>query len=84
MSIYGKSDPMPEHIIQNNLFEHTLRKRIKVNIPNLGYQNQLIDNKKSHVSRDHVIVADTAKLCLILTLIQQRKHLILLTMYLKN
>ena len=63
---------------------HTLRKRIKANIPNLGYQNQLIDNKISHVSRDHVIVADTAKLCLILTLIQQRKRLILLTMYLQN
>ena len=63
---------------------HTLRKRTKVNIRNLGYPNQLIDNKISHVSRDHVIVADTAKLCLILTLIQQRKHLILLTMHLQN
>ena len=63
---------------------HTLRKRIKVNIPNLGCPNQFIDNKISHVSRDHFIVADTAKLCLILTLIQQRKRLILLTMYLQN
>ena len=56
MSFYGKSDPMPEHIIQNNLFDAYFTQRIKVNIPNLGCPNQFIDNKISHVSRDHFIV----------------------------
>ena len=51
--------------------------KAKVNRPNIAYPNQHIDNEIPHGSRDQVIVPDTSKLRLTLTLNQQTKHVVL-------
>ena len=51
--------------------------KAKVNRPNIAYPNQHIDIEILHGSRDQVIVPDTSKLRLTLTLNQQTKHVVL-------
>ena len=40
----------------------------------MAYPNQNIGNEVAHGSRDHAIVSDTVKICLILTLSQKTKE----------
>ena len=61
MSIYGELDPMVEHRTQFS-FKGKREHIIKVNIPDIAYQNQHIDIEIPHDSRDHVIVPDTVKI----------------------
>ena len=49
----------------------------KVNMLNIVHQSQHIDIEIPHRSRDHVIIPDTIKLRLTLTLNQQTKHVVL-------
>ena len=61
MSVYGELDHIAEHRTQfafKGKTEHIAR----VNMPNIAYPNQHIDNKILHGSRDHVIVPDTLKI----------------------
>ena len=51
--------------------------KAKANRPNIAYPNQHIDIEILHGSRDQVIVPDTSKLRLTLTLNQQTKHVVL-------
>ena len=49
----------------------------KVNMPNIAYPNQHIDNEIPHGSRDHELYQILSKLRLTLTLNQQTKHVVL-------
>ena len=61
MSVYGELNPMLEHRVQF-AFKGKTERTAKVNIPNIAYPNQHIDNEVLHGSRDHVIVPDTVKI----------------------
>ena len=61
MSVYGELDPMTENRI-SNAFDGKREHIVKVNIPNMAYPGQHIDNEILHGSRDHVIVPDTVKI----------------------
>ena len=61
MTIYRELDPMVEHRTQFS-FKGKREHRSKVNIPNIAYPIQNIDNDIPHGSRDHVIVPDTVKI----------------------
>ena len=61
MSVYRELDHIAEHRTQfafKGKTEHIAR----VNMPNIAYPNQHIDNEILHGSRDHVIVPDTLKI----------------------
>ena len=61
MSVYGELDHIAEHRTQfafKGKREHIAR----LNMPNIAYPNQHIDNEILHGSRDHVIVPDTLKI----------------------
>ena len=61
MTVYGELDPMAEHrtqfVLKGNR-EHIA----KVNMPNIAYMGQHIDNEIPHGSKDYVIVPDTVKI----------------------
>ena len=76
MSIYRELDPMPEHRTQFG-FKGKREILAKVSMPNMAYLNWHIDIEISHGSGD-VIVPNTINLCLILTLNQQTRHVVLL------
>ena len=75
MSIYGELDPMPEHRTQF-AFKDKREHIAKVNIPNIAYPNEHIDTEIQRGSRNHVIVPDTAKITLILTLSPPTKYVV--------
>ena len=61
MSVYGELDPMTENRI-SNAFDGKREHLVKINISNMAYPGQHIDNEIPHGSRDHVILPDTAKI----------------------
>ena len=61
MGVYRELDPMIEHSTQF-AFKGKREHIAKVNIPNIAYPNQHIDNQIPHGSRDHVIVPNTVKI----------------------
>ena len=69
MSVYRELDPIVEHMTQF-AFKGKREHIAKVNMPNIAYPSQHIDIQILHGSRDHVIVPDTSKLGLTLTLDQ--------------
>ena len=58
MSVYAELDPMAEHRTQFS-FKGKRENTAKVNMPNIAYPNQHIDNEILHGWRDHVIIPDT-------------------------
>ena len=46
-------------------------------MPNIAYPSQHTDIEIPHGSRDHVIIPDTVKITLTLTLHQQARHVVL-------
>ena len=78
MSIGRELDPIPEHRIRF-AFKHKREHIAKLNMPNCEHPNQHIDLETPHCSRYHAIMPDILKLRLILTLIQQTKDVVLLT-----
>ena len=76
MSVYGELDPMVEHRTQF-AFKGKIEHLAMVSMPTIAYPSQYIDNEIPHGSRDHVIVPDTVKITLTLTLNQQTKHVVL-------
>ena len=74
MSVYGELDSMAEHITQF-AFKDKREHVAKVNMPNIAYAKQYINTEIPHGSRDHVQIP--SKLCLILTLNQQTRHVVL-------
>ena len=61
MSIYDELNPEPEHRTQS-AFKGKREHIVKVNIPNIGYQNQHIDVEIPAESRDQIIVPDILKI----------------------
>ena len=61
MSVYGELDPMVEHMTQFD-FKGKREHIVKVNMPNIAYANQHIDNEILHGSKDHVIIPNTVKI----------------------
>ena len=76
MSVYGELDPMAEHRTQF-AFKGKREHIAKVNVLNIAYPDQHIDIEIPHGSRDHVIVPDTVRITLTLTLNQQTRHVVL-------
>ena len=61
MSIYDELNPEPEHRTQF-AFKGKREHIVKVNIPNIGYPNQHIDEEIPAGSRDQIIVPNTLKI----------------------
>ena len=60
MSIRGALDSMPERRTKFD-FRGKRKHIAKLNIPNMAYPNQHIDNEIPHGARNNIIVPDTVK-----------------------